>query len=115
MEESTITGNKLIAEFMGWEKSTYHNTPNKMYREKGSSEIGIHISDFKYHSSWDALMPVVEKIRQMHTDRVFSRETLSESADRIFCIHFISARIDIVYNCVIQFIQWYNNQQTQKK
>ena len=59
-----LNGNKLIAEFMGlsyctkyqyegWYKNHEHN-----YRICGFDGL-------KYHSSWDWLMPVVEKIEQL--------------------------------------------------
>ena len=53
-----IKGNKLIAEFMGWEKSPYPNTPHKMYK----GDNGVHIDNLEYHSSWDWLMPVCIKL-----------------------------------------------------
>lgn len=48
---NVLEGNKLIAQFMGWESN---------------------IEDvFNYHSSWNLLMPVVEKIENMEVNNVF--------------------------------------------
>src|SRR6185437_13454507 len=56
-----IEGNKLIAEFMG-----IKDNPNKKgyYYHPLKKDWGT-IKGFKYHSSWDWLMPVVEKIRNI--------------------------------------------------
>lgn len=61
---TTIEGNKLIAEFekLRVDKnrvglSFYHN--NYLYG----------VGDLQYHSSWDWIMPVVEKISKIEFDR----------------------------------------------
>ena len=90
--------NRLIAEFMG--KEIYQN-----YHES------------HYHNSWDWLMPVVEKIEG---DERFDVDILqngtrvvdySVSPDPIVCnvadISFEN-KIDHTYDCVVKFIQWYN-------
>jgi hypothetical protein len=47
--------NKLIAEFMG---VVFHDDENQYY-----SSDGMYIDDtLKYHTSWNWLMPVIEKI-----------------------------------------------------
>ena len=53
---TTEESNKLVAEFMGciYNNDFYYDNDPNMYPE------GIEGS--KYHSSWDWLMPVVEKI-----------------------------------------------------
>jgi hypothetical protein len=52
------TGNKLIAEFMG----------SCGLETKGIPNIGIVRKYAKYHTSWDWLMPVVEKIESIHNE-----------------------------------------------
>lgn len=62
--EEIIEGNKLIAEFMGYEK---HPTIEDCLRDPQKSEHNfMHPSHLKYHSSWDWLMPVIEKISHSH-------------------------------------------------
>ena len=53
--------NKLIAEFMGMKP--HHQDSSCMTRvdDTGSSEV-VPVESMSYHSSWDWLMPVVEKI-----------------------------------------------------
>lgn len=57
MEEEIIKGNKLIAKYMGVEK------------DKNISDM------MKYHSSWDWLMPVINKL--LNYDHYFSSDTSS--------------------------------------
>ena len=90
-------GNKLIAEFMGWESN---------------------IEDvFDYYSSWDWLMSVVEKIENMEVNNVFyevligycfcsirlkdEKNFLSVSTTEFEC----NKKIDAVWKTVIKFIQ----------
>ena len=76
--------NKLIAEFMG--KEIYQN-----YHESF------------YHTSWDWLMPVVNKCKSFSLDNTYADridEALVESEidfDYLFC-------------AVLDFIEWYNNE-----
>lgn len=96
-----IEGNKLIAKFMG-----YFNWEDKEYG--------------KYNSSWDWLMPVVEKIEDLEFDEfkpvAVSIECLEcEIKDyRKGALHFAyfegKTKIESVWQAVIQFIQWYNTQ-----
>ena len=53
--------NKLIAEFMG---VVFHDDENQYYNADG-----LHIGNtLQYHTSWDWLMPVVEKIEEIAID-----------------------------------------------
>ena len=55
-QKQIIEGNKIIAEFMG--KTRRYETT-----------IEIFYDNLKYHSSWDWLMPVVEKIEGIDADK----------------------------------------------
>lgn len=105
--------NRLIAEFMNWE-ARHEAFPFTM-----SSEF---LDLLKYHSSWDWLMPVVEKIiKEYRTDfclefgMISSRETFeafigsdgsyrSDGDD-------ITSPIKATYEAVIAFIEWKNQQE----
>ena len=119
-QEQIIAGNKLIAEFMGL-------TPNKSDGGKTyaiGGVIEIEGEDYasswempKYHTSYDWLMPVVEKIKDIDnqagiTDmallNIFKKEHEGEG-DNIFETS-IFCPIGEVYNRVIVFINWYNKQ-----
>ena len=65
-DKEIIEGNKLIAEFMGLNyedvvKDIWYNYQQLGYR---NSDFMNFPENYKfYHSSWDWLMPVVEKIK----------------------------------------------------
>lgn len=146
----TIENNKLIAEFMGAVcKMEDYTKGNEDYcKENGIDKWLIPIwsmpegynenkwgwgkyrlGRFEYHSSWDWLMPVVEKIETMnltdktnHLPEFFimydEREELkgwywSISIIKLFrkeCLGREKSRIDAVYSAVIEFIKWHNQQ-----
>lgn len=90
--------NWLIAEFMGF----IHATDP----EKRSWEME---EGFKYHSSWEQLMPVVEKIESMNGDIVlFNRCFDIRFENYVQQYHSTISRLDATYNGIVRFIQWYN-------
>lgn len=121
-----IEGNKLIAEFMGWEKSPYPNTPDKLYRDddKNEKQLSIHVSQLLYHSSWDWLMPVVDKIEQVSINH-YTGFTVDIRRKHCCIYCHQKGRMDgiiyqtewnkeretkilTVWEACVQFIQWYN-------
>jgi hypothetical protein len=60
MTTETIQGNKLIAQFMGILPDVYN--PERYVSSTWPDTIFATPSEMRYHSSWDWLMPVVEKI-----------------------------------------------------
>lgn len=65
----TLEGNKLIGIFDGWyQKDLPKNGDINWFNEKYSTKITNKayipsaVRSFKYHTSWDWLIPVVEKI-----------------------------------------------------
>ena len=110
-------GNKLIAEFMGakhvvdgnvmWNK--YNQFPDMMYTCKPSQ--------LKYLSSWDWLMPVVEKIADINymnfnlssfEGAVFYDDNYKNTASGKRMFSKTDKLIDSTWQAVILFIQWYN-------
>jgi hypothetical protein len=102
-------GNKLIAEFMGWTE-----IPGNMMKEK----LGvppIRMEELKFHSSWDALIPVVEKIQSIviQNDDEFSIEFYyGLSSDELKTFVSVGdikisheSPITAVWQTVIKFIQ----------
>lgn len=89
---NTIDNNKLIAEFIGLEKE------NELYL------FTTLMDDYKtdtlyFDTSWDWLMPVVEKC--LTTDG--RHYTLNDA--------LLTCNIKEVYQAAVQFINQYNNQQ----
>lgn len=106
--------NKLIAEFMGAELDgeDWHITgrewtvSNKRYP-----------GNLQYHTSWDWLMPVIEKI-ESHGCIVNISICLGRMCNIIkptasplqIAISESNSLIDAVYDAATQFIQWHNQQ-----
>jgi hypothetical protein len=118
--------NEAIAEFMGYSHGNRNRefNPDAVYKEE----------EFKYHSSWDWLMPVVEKIEDVQLDdknnvvtraaanvQIFYKACLiqyepdeesGDTNDEVSIQTQGETKIEAVYKAVYQFIQWYNNQST---
>ena len=92
--------NKLIAEFMGLsikEGVCYYTDADDMF------PMGIEVEEpyLPYHTSWDWLMPVVEKIF-----------ALSVSGENIELFYDVQTHIPdktATYNAVVEFIIEYNS------
>ena len=60
--------NKLIAEFMGWEydeNNDWYFTPHRVEVTDGIYDNEVPSDLFEFHTSWNWLMPVVEKIQSL--------------------------------------------------
>ena len=121
--------NKLISEFMGGIPSSVPNLiklpqtigESSIFCVRGSEELpsGTYkverINELEYHSSWDWLMPVVEKIE---SDERYDVDILQygtritdnqkEIVNNIANISF-DKKIDHTYQAVVEFINQYNN------
>lgn len=62
-KNTTITGNELIAKFMGLKAPYYLPQFGKM-KCNGDWKDTFESSELKYHCDWNWLMPVVEQIEQ---------------------------------------------------
>ena len=123
----TTENNKIIAEFMG-------------YIDNGCSEEGFlinpitnfdeEINDLTFHSDWNRLMQLVEKIEQTTIKETYGQFNEKESnaivsvvienkfcqilSNGIYLNEIISkneeTKIEAVYNACIKFIEWYKQQ-----
>ncbi len=102
-QQEIQAGNKLIAEFMGFTESVIRENSMKVPKEEELKYQAIHLSpkQIKYHSSWDWLMPVVEKIGKMYDEKEI------DSQENILLLS-IFADIKTVWHCVTDFITWHN-------
>ena len=134
MEQKIINeGNELIAEFMGYEKIII---PVGAWGELLGPDVeiirfGSKTDDkdwkdailMKYHSSWDWLMPVLEKICRMkigdgktYVEYAYPRTfgMLNEEAGQImvrltgYPVFEADTLIKATYLAIIDFIKWYN-------
>lgn len=109
--KQTNENNKIIAEFMNFDtedRPSFAN-PDVIYKNSYLINGTICTAEFlKFHSSWDWLMPVVEKIEDEHEvtfditmDNVHIRGDFNSSI-------FGLTKKESVYKGVIQFIEWLN-------
>lgn len=106
---------------MGWESNRYPNLPDIVYKH----DYSMHLKDFHYDSSWNELMPVVEKIEKLYDEALIfyikdcrAYIEIDTQLSMVFEIPEVpecysgmcDTKIEAVYNTVIDFIKWYNTQ-----
>jgi len=117
---NTTENNKLIAEFMGYKVETdlYGGIP-----VNGMKTITVRTDSLKFHSDWNWLMEVVEKIEATEDPTqkgVFASVEINKKYTRINCYYCRNrnyynvtkngSKIEATYNACIAFINWYNEQ-----
>ena len=121
----TIEGNELIAEFMGVDTKF----SDELYKDSRSVLRYLIDNKSKYdgllfHSSWDWLMPVVEKIEHINAKSISSVVVVINGNTCLMFPYFNTlktnsefkvnevdnTKILAVYKAVIKFITWYNSQ-----
>lgn len=94
-----------IALFDGWEKHPnwpgYVHNPPKHLNENGNCSI----DNLRYDTSWDWLMPVVNKIYNIYSKEPYYVEEFSNVTELP-----ITVSIKEAYEEIIKFIDWYNSQ-----
>ena len=93
-----MNDNKLIAEFMGRGGTFNH--------DKTMICTGIYpdtMTLMKYHTSWDWLMPMVEKI-----DAMFGEDDVADDAINRVHNAVLAFDIDNTHRAVVEFIKEYN-------
>ncbi len=125
----TIDGNKLIAEFLGLYvtdfNGTYHFVCKDEQKNKDLNQAWLfRLKEAKYHSSWEWLMPVVDKIEGLGYDsRIHNYDSestyfvdfvdvMNENTEAA-CVskHYTEAnKIQTVWLAVVEFIQWHNKE-----
>jgi hypothetical protein len=124
-----IRCNRLIAEFMGGEiqpngtckNYKKMNIPDWAFRDFDFDSLRI--SGFMYYTSWDWLMPVVEKIEglgrfafaidsrpypNINTCVLIHNATQHGITNLVIPVVERESKIEAVYLAVIEFIEWYN-------
>lgn len=112
--EEIVEGNRLIAEFMGYKQ---RENGGLFWGNDGLG--GLYPKDLKYHSSWDWLMPVVEKIINSNCSSAelcgewylnSSKYSFSMLNDQTNSCEGNSKNslIEATWLAVVEFIKWYN-------
>ena len=105
MKRKEITeSNKIIARFMAGDQLNIMSDPERWLK-----------SGFKYHSDWNYLIAVIQKIDSMGYDVQISRISckISRILDNVHPIVSwgcgdLSKKLDICYTAIVQFIKWHN-------
>lgn len=93
-----LNGNKLIAKFINGNIKQLLKTSDTLFFVKDNVCIG----QPQWHSSWDWLIPVLNKIGIITNDNYYEKQHLFQD--------YYLPELDIkeVYSNVIEFIEWYN-------
>lgn len=123
-----INNNKLIAEFMNIDADVsdyleYISSKCEIKKRIGVDIVKEHLDivDFKFHSSWDWLMPVVQRIMELYYDEseapgYFTKEKSIEYQLGFYgkfrpitrAETYTHGNINILHKTVAEFIKWYN-------
>jgi len=112
-----LHGNKLIAHFWGYEEDKRSEGHiDKFYTGLDLGSGYALYSNLQYHSCWDWLMPVIEKIEAMGTPISICGNLVTvgtPSNDSYFWQGGFTHDTKIIsaWHGVVQFIKWHNNQQ----
>ena len=108
--ENITENNRLIADFMGLD--VFYDT--KVHHETAEKNK---VTEMKYHSDWNWLMPVVEKIESLvFTNDIYYNFNILGGCQVYVISSDMEELIDVsaktkllsVYEAVIEFIKWYN-------
>ena len=136
-----IEGNKKIAKFMGG--IIRKPNGNFVVLKTPDGRTGNFVEHLKYHEEWNWIMPVAEKIGEMHLDGFpiiinISTSGISirfnpsncageykegelEIANTLNINYFILEEdakynmIQSVWECIVRFIDWYNKREENEK
>ncbi|HTJ53768.1 MAG TPA: hypothetical protein VL443_30140 [Cyclobacteriaceae bacterium] len=104
------TDNELIAEFMGYDAPAEYPNGYYVWPDQGFCVV----DDFQFHSSWDWLMPVVDKIETMGYQFKQCRKRVEIFEDFGTQLFVLRTKEDIkiksACKAVVEFIKWYNQQ-----
>lgn len=117
--KTTLENNSTIAEFLDieFDETGYINNPNSKHYKRNCSFIThrMELSELMFHSDWNWLMEVVEKIESLEFDfTIYTGSSVSIINTKDFPFEEVlslsgSSKIEAVYNAVVSFIEWYNS------
>ena len=106
----TIENNKIIAEFLSVKMHPCETIEKLKFlpMEERGLYNGYFVEDLKYHEDWNKLMEVVKQIDKISLDAPIIWN-LEDKANDIFD-SMRQVNIQLTYNRVIDFINFYNEQ-----
>jgi predicted HTH transcriptional regulator len=104
--------NRLIAEFMGYNEEIVNG---EIYFTLPDMLESLSDEELQYHSDWNWLMEVVEKIENYneYTNVLFTPQGCEINCyieNGFLFSNDCNTKIEAVYNACIEFIKWYNKQ-----
>jgi hypothetical protein len=104
------TNNKLLAEFMGFQQTNigWYDAEEVLLRAERDNTF----DNLKFHSDWNWLMQVVEKIESLGVV-VEIRENVCyiETTPTDYYSELEDTKIQATYNACVDFVKWYNTQE----
>jgi hypothetical protein len=99
---STTDNNKLLAEFMGFQQTNigWYDAEEVLLR----TEIDNTFDNLKFHTDWNWLMQVAEKIDEVCG---IDLHEWDEHINNALC----SKSLFTTYNACVSFVKWYNTQE----
>lgn len=135
---NTTENNKLIAEFMQLQTAFNHKGIKEYYQREYNSGSWYQECELKYHTEWNWLMPVVDKIEKNHKANFkticswnefnecsyyqvivnIEKGTMSKDKTYIYdpkkvyehSTQTCRCKKKATYEAIIEFIKWYNKQ-----
>ena len=111
---NTQENNRLIAKFMGMTYGDLNDDSVMIQMTPKGNEV-VPIELMEYHTSWDWLMPVVEKIEREYMYAVQPCwehciiDKAGENTEDFERIEVDSCdKLSATYGAVVEFIKWYN-------
>ena len=122
--DNITENNKLIAEFLVKNEGGLVKLEENIFSTIDEFEIPddyLTLKDLKYHKDWNWLMSVVEKIENLQDEnncaiynvqieQSFTEIIDNHTSETIIYDIDADSKIEAVYNIVIEFIKWYNEQ-----
>jgi hypothetical protein len=109
---STTENNRLIAEFLEFQQTNigWYDTEEVLLRTERDNTF----DDLKFHTDWNWLMKVVDKIEGYNygaTLFIIEDERCHVNTQNGFEIDSVGhTKIEAVYNACVEFVKWYNEQ-----
>ncbi len=63
---------------------------------------------FKYHTSWDWLMPVFKKLNELFKSKQIQHDMESSAIHDCLLYSILNVDINSAHKLIVQLIQWYN-------
>lgn len=113
-QQEIIEGNKLIFLFMGGREMSSETSPDGVKTIKSAQLNDLYarnfLTDLKYHSSWDWLLPVIKTAKTKINKYDFDARQEASARLKAVTNEVCNINIENAHFCLVKFITWYNTQ-----